>query len=892
MADDISLIIGVDYKEMTGFIKTSGQTKRVLKEIAKEFARTGDQSAYMKSINQVVQADKKLAASSQLGRSEIMKLGAAMRQEIKFTEALTKATQKQTAAQITSNKVMSQAKNRMNGNNMAIQQLGYQFGDFAVQVQSGTSAFVAFSQQGAQLAGILPMIAKPLGLSMGAAIGLSAGLGILIPIIGIAGRAIFEFGDEADKSTDKADRLKSQMDSVTSSLRDFALAKEAANAGVSLDELFLTKQTGGVTEVKSQISDIKKEIEELVSIAEIGFKDIGVIPLSELQEEFEYILGGARLGGKNVALTRMQEAALGSRRQREAAIGPNLPEEKSLSVLNQIEANETQRLELARKRNALEGKLLPLKQLQAKFAEEDLLRTSETNRETEEKVRLLQTEIKHGADSVAIEKLKKEFAVQEFAREVSLLNISDKRKMVLIEQFKIRQAGEVELNKLAAQNEETYTRLLAQNEVFVNSLNEASDEARVKAEKQINLVAQLEEKYGEALVTALALAGVDISASMSDFIDKAVKAQSDLEGLDETYGTQLDIINAQIEALEEGKNVEVAAFIAGEKAKITALYESSKALATTANDTEALAAASFAFLEAMGQLDALAAAKTKLAGLKDTGRGSSKQSPAEQLREYLDTLGQQAELEGKLVGLFGEKRNTEEEVIKARQKYGEVFGATQEAELRGTLAQIEADKKRQKVLEEARSQQQALADTIQSSMEDAFMSIVDGTKSAEDAFKDMARIIIKELYKVLVVQQIVGSFEAGGGGILGSIFGATQAEGGAWQGGSQIKAYANGGIVGGPTVFPMARGKIGLMGEAGPEAIMPLKRGANGKLGVQAEGGGGDNVVIHQNFNFQANGDDSVKRIIAQAAPQIANMTKKSMLDDRRRGGQMKATFG
>jgi phage-related minor tail protein len=81
------------------------------------------------------------------------------------------------------------------------------------------------------------------------------------------------------------------------------------------------------------------------------------------------------------------------------------------------------------------------------------------------------------------------------------------------------------------------------------------------------------------------------------------------------------------------------------------------------------------------------------------------------------------------------------------------------------------------------------------------------------------------------------------------------------------------------------------MGEAGPEAIMPLKRGKNGKLGVQAEGGSGG-VVIHQNFNFQANGDDSVKKIISQAAPQIAQMTKSSIISDRRRGGQMKATFG
>jgi len=178
-------------------------------------------------------------------------------------------------------------------------------------------------------------------------------------------------------------------------------------------------------------------------------------------------------------------------------------------------------------------------------------------------------------------------------------------------------------------------------------------------------------------------------------------------------------------------------------------------------------------------------------------------------------------------------------------------------------------------------------------MEDSLMSMVDGTKSVKDAFRDMARDIVRHLYKVLVVQQMINSI----GGMIGGPVGNTlstygQADGGAWQGGSQIQAYANGGVVGGPTMFPMANGKTGLMGEAGPEAIMPLKRGANGKLGVQMEGGTGQNVVINQSFNFQANGDDSVKKIIAQAAPQIANMTKKSMLDDRRRGGTTKAVFG
>jgi hypothetical protein len=58
------------------------------------------------------------------------------------------------------------------------------------------------------------------------------------------------------------------------------------------------------------------------------------------------------------------------------------------------------------------------------------------------------------------------------------------------------------------------------------------------------------------------------------------------------------------------------------------------------------------------------------------------------------------------------------------------------------------------------------------------------------------------------------------------------------------------------------------------------------------EGGSQGNVVINQSFNFQANGDDSVKKLIAQAAPKIADMAKASVIDSRRRGGSTKAAFG
>ena len=66
-----------------------------------------------------------------------------------------------------------------------------------------------------------------------------------------------------------------------------------------------------------------------------------------------------------------------------------------------------------------------------------------------------------------------------------------------------------------------------------------------------------------------------------------------------------------------------------------------------------------------------------------------------------------------------------------------------------------------------------------------------------------------------------------------------------------MQAFATGGVVDSPTLFPMANG-TGLMGEAGAEAIMPLKRQSNGDLGVQAEG-------MSPTINVYNNSDASIE---------------------------------
>lgn len=80
-----------------------------------------------------------------------------------------------------------------------------------------------------------------------------------------------------------------------------------------------------------------------------------------------------------------------------------------------------------------------------------------------------------------------------------------------------------------------------------------------------------------------------------------------------------------------------------------------------------------------------------------------------------------------------------------------------------------------------------------------------------------------------------------------------------------VLPFAKGGVVSSPTYFPM-RGATGLMGEAGPEAIMPLSRGADGSLGVRMEGGGRPVSVV---INVTTPDVEGFRRSQSQIAAQM-----------------------
>ncbi|SDX89241.1 phage tail tape measure protein [Roseicitreum antarcticum] len=143
--------------------------------------------------------------------------------------------------------------------------------------------------------------------------------------------------------------------------------------------------------------------------------------------------------------------------------------------------------------------------------------------------------------------------------------------------------------------------------------------------------------------------------------------------------------------------------------------------------------------------------------------------------------------------------------------------------------------------ERSREIAQGLAEDIAGPIKEALKSGEFSWETFASAISRIAQNLANRLIELAfkpIENAIMRAFSGGGGGggiggFLGSLFGF--ARGGAFAGGQELTAFARGGVVKRPAVFPFSRG-IGLMGEAGPEAILPLRRGRDGRLGVEMNG--------------------------------------------------------
>ncbi|EPB5227223.1 phage tail tape measure protein [Citrobacter freundii] len=223
-----------------------------------------------------------------------------------------------------------------------------------------------------------------------------------------------------------------------------------------------------------------------------------------------------------------------------------------------------------------------------------------------------------------------------------------------------------------------------------------------------------------------------------------------------------------------------------------------------------------------------------------------------------------------------------------------------------------------------------VSDLVGNTLDGLVDNMADALSGNKADWASWANSVLNELQKVLLRAIMVNTLKSAGdsgwfgslGGMFGSsVAGAASAGGatpsGAYTGAASQLKFAKGGVmdspdlsrfrngvVNSPTMFAFAKG-AGLMGEAGPEAIMPLTRTADGNLGVRmvddtvsSVGGGGAQLqqTIHQHFSISGNGDAALKQAMQEAARQGANdgakQARQDLLQDFSNRGQARRLLG
>jgi TP901 family phage tail tape measure protein len=207
---------------------------------------------------------------------------------------------------------------------------------------------------------------------------------------------------------------------------------------------------------------------------------------------------------------------------------------------------------------------------------------------------------------------------------------------------------------------------------------------------------------------------------------------------------------------------------------------------------------------------------------------------------------------------FGNELAIQQEISNQRRQYGEL-GIEPDAQ---SIAAYETLLREQQKVIERSNQINNIAEGIGDSFADSFDDAILGAKSFGEAVASLASDIQRLLLRQLVSQPIANVLTSAVGGMFGGII--PSANGNIFQNGDVVP-FANGGIVNSPFMFNLNNGKRGLMGENGPEGILPLERGSDGKLGVRSNGSGGGNTIVHNHtWNINTPNADSFRRSSVQ----------------------------
>jgi hypothetical protein len=266
---------------------------------------------------------------------------------------------------------------------------------------------------------------------------------------------------------------------------------------------------------------------------------------------------------------------------------------------------------------------------------------------------------------------------------------------------------------------------------------------------------------------------------------------------------------------------------------------------------------------------------------------------AESIDREIDAYNEAAEAQGDYEKSIGDYVDSVERAadptIELADNIGKLWAAVslgkispEDAERLTKFLEDAADKSK-KTTDEITEFWREAARNMQDAMSDFFFDAMEGDLSdLAGSFTRTINRMVADLAAAQFSRYLFGDdFGKGGdiGGVVGDIFsgsgignffsGLFNANGNAFDQ-SGLIPFANGGIVSAATPFAFGGGKLGVMGEAGPEAILPLKRGPNGKLGVAA-GGGAPTIVMHISTPDANSFMKSQKQIMAAANARLGS---------------------
>ncbi|WP_288878591.1 phage tail tape measure protein [uncultured Citrobacter sp.] len=216
-----------------------------------------------------------------------------------------------------------------------------------------------------------------------------------------------------------------------------------------------------------------------------------------------------------------------------------------------------------------------------------------------------------------------------------------------------------------------------------------------------------------------------------------------------------------------------------------------------------------------------------------------------------------------------------------------------------------------------------VSDGVKTTLDSAFGNVTSMLEGNKVSWKSWGISVLQIIEKVALQMAVVSAMggASSGSGIFGSLIGSVgsffggaagasastgtaisnygssfqfNAKGGVYDSPS-LSAFSNG-IVRNPTMFAFAKGGAGIMGEAGPEAIMPLTRAPDGSLGVRAVGGGGGQpvssapqvyITIDGNGNTSTQTSPGLEQFGAEVGKFVDQRYKQNVMRDIRPGGDI-----